>query len=270
MTCSTTWSGCGMPPSPPGAAPAEDADEQADENIAALVAAWPLERAEAVARAFTVYFHLANLAEEHQRIRTLRERDTGGEPLRESLAAAVPVLRDQLGPGRVGELLADLRVHPVLTAHPTEARRRAVTETAAADQRAGWTSWTTTGWAPRPGRGPAPAARGDRPAVAHLGAAGAGHAAAGRGPHRHDRLRRDAVPAWCPRCTGRWTGRCRATTPAGCRRWPRRSCATAAGSAPTGTATRSSPPRSPCRPRRSRPSTRCARWRTRPPGSAAR
>ncbi len=109
--------------------PGEHADQQADENIAALVAAWPLERADAVARAFTVYFHLANLAEEHQRIRTLRERDTGDEPLRESLAAAVPVLRDKLGPDGLGELLADLRVHPVLTAHPTEARRSAVTET---------------------------------------------------------------------------------------------------------------------------------------------
>jgi phosphoenolpyruvate carboxylase len=109
--------------------PGEHADEQADENIAELVASWPLERADAVARAFTVYFHLANLAEEHQRIRTLRERDTGGEPLRESLAAAVPVLRDKLGPDGLTGLLADLRVHPVLTAHPTEARRSAVTET---------------------------------------------------------------------------------------------------------------------------------------------
>ena len=101
---------------------------QADEHIARLVASWPLDRADAVARAFTVYFHLANLAEEHQRIRTLRERDTGGEPLRESLAAAIPVLRDQLDPDAFAGLLADLRVHPVLTAHPTEARRRAVTE----------------------------------------------------------------------------------------------------------------------------------------------
>ena len=109
--------------------PGEHADEQADENIAELVASWPLDRADAVARAFTVYFHLANLAEEHQRIRTIRERDTGGEPQRESLAAAVPVLRERLGPAGLDGLLADLRVHPVLTAHPTEARRSAVTET---------------------------------------------------------------------------------------------------------------------------------------------
>jgi phosphoenolpyruvate carboxylase len=106
----------------------EDAARRADDEIAALVASWPLDRADAVARAFTVYFHLANLAEEHFRIRTLRERDTGGEPMRESLAAAVPVLRARLAPDALDRLLADLRVHPVLTAHPTEARRRAVTE----------------------------------------------------------------------------------------------------------------------------------------------
>ena len=71
----------------------------ADADIAALVDGWPLSRAEAVARAFTVYFHLANLAEEHQRIRTLRERDTGTEPVRESLAAAMITLAETHRPG---------------------------------------------------------------------------------------------------------------------------------------------------------------------------
>ena len=79
-----------------------------------------------MARAFAVYFHLANLAEEHQRIRNLRERDTGGEPVRESLAAAVAELDREAGPEHLAELLGSLRVHLVLTAHPTEARRRAV------------------------------------------------------------------------------------------------------------------------------------------------
>jgi phosphoenolpyruvate carboxylase len=104
------------------------ADGDAHGEISEMVTAWPLERAEAVAHAFTVYFHLANLAEEHQRIRTLRERDTGDRPVRESLADAVATIRVQHGLGRVTSQLADLRVHPVLTAHPTEARRRAVTE----------------------------------------------------------------------------------------------------------------------------------------------
>jgi phosphoenolpyruvate carboxylase len=102
-------------------------DDSDHARIAAMVASWPLQRAEAVAQAFTVYFHLANLAEEQQRIRTLRERDTGAEPLRESLAAAVASVRAELGPAHAAGLLAELRVHLVLTAHPTEARRRAVT-----------------------------------------------------------------------------------------------------------------------------------------------
>src|SRR5580700_4770479 len=97
-------------------------DDPAGDAIAALVASWDLDRAEQVARAFTVYFHLANLAEEHQRIRQLRERDAGPEPVRESLAAAVTELTRDGGLAYLG----DLRVHLVLTAHPTEARRRAV------------------------------------------------------------------------------------------------------------------------------------------------
>ena len=105
-----------------------EAADPAGDAIAALVASWDLDRAEQVARAFTVYFHLANLAEEHQRIRQLRERDTGDEPVRESLAAAVAELDRDAGHDHVRELLESLRVHLVLTAHPTEARRRAVVE----------------------------------------------------------------------------------------------------------------------------------------------
>jgi phosphoenolpyruvate carboxylase len=107
---------------------ASAAGAAADDHAAALVASWPAGRAEAVARAFTVYFHLANLAEEHQRIRVLRERDTGAEPVRESLAAAMGSLGTAIGTDARTRLLTRLEVHPVLTAHPTEARRRAVTE----------------------------------------------------------------------------------------------------------------------------------------------
>ena len=101
------------------------ADAAADE-IAALVASWSHARAEQVARAFTVYFHLVNLAEEQQRVRTLRERDSGDKPPRESLADTIAQITDEQGRAHVAELLAGLRVHPVFTAHPTEARRRAV------------------------------------------------------------------------------------------------------------------------------------------------
>jgi phosphoenolpyruvate carboxylase len=98
----------------------------AGDEITALVSSWSWERAETVARAFTVYFHLVNLAEEQQRVRTLQLRDSGDRPPRESFADAVTRLRAEGGSGYVSELLAGLRVHPVFTAHPTEARRRAV------------------------------------------------------------------------------------------------------------------------------------------------
>ena len=98
----------------------------AGDAIAALVASWSRQRAEQVARAFTVYFHLANLAEEQQRVRTLRERDSGDSPPRESLADAVARITAEQGLDHVHDVLAGLRVHPVFTAHPTEARRRAV------------------------------------------------------------------------------------------------------------------------------------------------
>ena len=103
-----------------------EADRAGDE-IAAMVARWPLARAELVAKAFTIYFHLTNLAEERHRVRTLRgqaELSPGLGPRRESLAAAVAQFAGE--PDHLHDLLARLRVQPVLTAHPTEARRRAV------------------------------------------------------------------------------------------------------------------------------------------------
>ena len=105
---------------------ASPAAAQAGDGIAALVGSWSRDRAEEVARAFTVYFHLVNLAEEEQRVRTLRRRDSGDSPPRESLADAAERITAEQGREHLEELLAGLVVHPVFTAHPTEARRRAV------------------------------------------------------------------------------------------------------------------------------------------------
>src|SRR5258706_12459798 len=91
-----------------------------------LVASWSIERAEQVARAFTCYFHLANLAEEHQRVRALRERDQGPDPLPESLAATMKEVRRETHGRGFQRMLKKLRGNPVLPATPTQARRRAV------------------------------------------------------------------------------------------------------------------------------------------------
>ncbi|WP_248961853.1 phosphoenolpyruvate carboxylase [Sphaerisporangium perillae] len=100
--------------------------EMSVDEVAAMVAQWPIDRSVQIARAFTCYFHLVNLAEEHYRIRILRSRDTGEGELPESLAQAVRELKNDLGGDELARLIAGLEFRPVLTAHPTEARRRAI------------------------------------------------------------------------------------------------------------------------------------------------
>jgi phosphoenolpyruvate carboxylase len=110
----------------PGSA---DGDRRAARaEVVELVAGFDLDRAELVARAFTVYFQLVNLAEEQHRVRTLRERRRNGGPVRESFAAAVQEVRDAAGEEGLATLLDRLEIMPVFTAHPTEARRRAVVD----------------------------------------------------------------------------------------------------------------------------------------------
>ncbi|HLY66396.1 MAG TPA: phosphoenolpyruvate carboxylase [Chloroflexota bacterium] len=78
-------------------------------------------------RAFATYFHLINLAEEHHRVRALRQRALQGELLEESIGAALRSAADRgLSPERLAELLDSLEVHPVFTAHPSEVRRRSL------------------------------------------------------------------------------------------------------------------------------------------------
>ena len=106
--------------------PGNDALTRAEE----LVDSFSAERAEEVARAFTCYFHLTNLAEEQQRVRMLRARD-GEVPLAEqrasdSVAAAFTHLAEEVGQEEAERRLSGLEFHPVLTAHPTEARRNAI------------------------------------------------------------------------------------------------------------------------------------------------
>ncbi|MDZ5076345.1 phosphoenolpyruvate carboxylase [Nesterenkonia sp. HG001] len=108
----------------------EDADGQILARAEELVESFSADRAKEVARAFTCYFLLANLAEEQHRIRTLRVRD-GEVPLEEqqpadSVAAAFAHLREEVGQEEAERRLRELRFHAVLTAHPTEARRNAI------------------------------------------------------------------------------------------------------------------------------------------------
>jgi phosphoenolpyruvate carboxylase len=86
-----------------------------------------LPAAEGLIRAFALYFQLANLAEEKQRVRRLRRRGRSAPRgvLEDSIAAAVEGLRASgMSSADAKALLDELSVGLVLTAHPTEARRR--------------------------------------------------------------------------------------------------------------------------------------------------
>ncbi|WP_330253979.1 phosphoenolpyruvate carboxylase [Nocardia sp. NBC_00565] len=79
-------------------------------------------------RAFSYFVLLANLAEDIQRDRRRAAHEAAGEPPQDSSLAATYRKLDAaaLGGAEVADLLADALVSPVITAHPTETRRRTV------------------------------------------------------------------------------------------------------------------------------------------------
>lgn len=108
---------------------ARDRGEPVNAAFVAEVAGLPYEQMVSVVRSFTLYFYLVNAAEENHRLRALRLRSEipHGPPLAESIAAAIAQLRDRgIDPGRLQAYLDQLKIRPVLTAHPSEARRRTV------------------------------------------------------------------------------------------------------------------------------------------------
>jgi phosphoenolpyruvate carboxylase len=87
-------------------------------------------QAEPVIRAFSLYFRLVNIAEQHHRIRRARAHAThASDPQRGSLAAVLLSMKAAGVPAaRAREAIASLEVTLTLTAHPSEATRRTLLE----------------------------------------------------------------------------------------------------------------------------------------------
>ena len=106
-------------------------DEDGLAKAVATIDAMNLHDAQLLARAFATYFHLANLSEENYRVSVLHQRenqvedDEAVDPVNE-LTTAYHQLLTEMGPAKAKALLEKLEFHPVFTAHPTEARRKAV------------------------------------------------------------------------------------------------------------------------------------------------
>ena len=110
----------------------EASTSAAFEDAVGIIDGISLDRAQMLVRAFATFFHLANAAEEHYRVTSLRTREEAADtsqsadPVNE-LTVSYQQLIDEMGQGRANALLDQLEFHPVFTAHPTEARRKAVT-----------------------------------------------------------------------------------------------------------------------------------------------
>ena len=95
------------------------------EELREAVAALEVETQAKVLRAFALYFQLANLAEQHHRLRRRRQYEHEERIPRESLAETFALL-ERAGVDRkaLEEAAGHVSLELVLTAHPTEATRR--------------------------------------------------------------------------------------------------------------------------------------------------
>src|SRR5262245_32077857 len=90
-----------------------------------------LDEATLIARAFAHFLHLANIAEQHHRVRRRRayQRDPSARPQRGSCDEAFPrLISGGLTPDQLYDAVCALRIELVLTAHPTEVARRRIAQ----------------------------------------------------------------------------------------------------------------------------------------------
>ena len=102
-------------------------DERAADRLAELVAGLTLDETEVLVRSLTRWFQLVNLAEDNERVRRLRARDAA-DPDRPRTGSLRHVVSALHASGATWDDLSDVldnaELRLVMTAHPTEARRR--------------------------------------------------------------------------------------------------------------------------------------------------
>jgi phosphoenolpyruvate carboxylase len=96
------------------------------ERLAELLRSLPVSTAVSVARAFSHFLTLANIAEQHHRVRRRREyHRPGAKPQPGSLDEVLPrLLRSGIASGTLHTAVTGLDIELVLTAHPTAITRR--------------------------------------------------------------------------------------------------------------------------------------------------
>ena len=103
----------------------------ATQELEELVAGLGLDDAQVLMRSLSRWFQLVNLAEDNERVRRLRRREhgLGDTPRAGSLRAAIQHLAERgTTAAELREMLDGSELRLVMTAHPTEARRRTTVE----------------------------------------------------------------------------------------------------------------------------------------------
>ncbi len=106
-------------------------DPAREKELLSLLRGLDIDEANGVIRAFSVYFQLVNIAEQHHRIRRRRyyALHTPNRPQAGSLADCFERLKSSgRKPIDIRNVIEGLEIMPVMTAHPTEATRRSLLE----------------------------------------------------------------------------------------------------------------------------------------------
>jgi len=107
---------------------AREKDEQAGRDLTRLLNSFSPQTAVFIVRAFSQFLHLANIAEDQHHIRRNREHEIAGSRPRDGTLIHALERLDQAGIGgeNLADVISDMQVTPVLTAHPTEVQRKSV------------------------------------------------------------------------------------------------------------------------------------------------
>jgi phosphoenolpyruvate carboxylase len=103
-----------------------DDDKPARQELEAILDAMSMDDTLRIVRAFSYFSHLANIAEDQNHIRQTRAQKLAGDaPQRASIAGAIARAREAgIGAAELRRFFAGALISPVLTAHPTEVRRK--------------------------------------------------------------------------------------------------------------------------------------------------
>ena len=103
-----------------------DEDRSARRELESILDSMSIAETVRIVRAFSYFSHLANIAEDHNNIRQMRSRNAAkGAPRAGALAETLALAQDAgITPAELRSFFKGALVSPVLTAHPTEVRRK--------------------------------------------------------------------------------------------------------------------------------------------------